>query len=359
MFDELLTIPNLLPKISGDGQHGIDSQTVRNWQNILGNEKAKVDNLEMVLAVVGIMKAGKSTTINAISGSEILPNRNQPMTTLPTLIRHCQGKKDPVLSFVKRQPVEEMVNEVKKKLVELKLNDNLNMVNLNNEKDGQGLINQILNNNYGFFKEHYEGQKQIFKFLQKLNDLVRLAQDPLIDIEFPIEKYENINDLPFIEVEFTHLANFQEVDRGTISLLDTPGPNEYGQGDKLRKILEAQIARASAVLMIVNYNNLKCEAEGEIRERLEGQAGLISDRLFTIVNKFDQKDANSMDENEVKQYVATTLMQGNISQERVYPASARNGYLANRAKQEIEKNGYLPDDDEQGWIDDFGKIAFG
>lgn len=359
ILDRLLTIPNLLPKSSGDRQEGIDSQTVRNWQNVLSNEKKKVENLEMVLAVVGIMKAGKSTTINAISGSEILPNRNQPMTTLPTLIRHCKGKKDPVLSFMKRQPVEQMVNEVKKKLKELKQAGNLDRVNLNNEKDGQSLINNILNNNYGYFKERYEGQKQIFEFLQKLNDLVRLAQDPYIDIEFPIEKYENLNDLPFIEVEFIHLANLQEVNRGTISLLDTPGPNEYGQGDKLRKILDAQIVRASAVLMIVDYNNLKSEAEGEIRDRLEGQTGLIADRLFTIVNKFDQKDTNSMNENEVKQYVAAILMQGKISQARVYPASARNGYLANRAQQEIDKNGNLPDEDENGWVDDFGRIAFG
>lgn len=359
ILHELLTINNLLPKSSGDRQQGIDSQTVINWQNALGYEKKKVESLEMVLGVVGIMNAGKSTTINAITGSEILPNRNQPMTTLPTLIRHCKGKKDPVLSFMKRQPVEEMLNEVKKKLKELKQADKLDVIDLNNEKDCEGLINNILNNKYGYFKEHYEGQKQIFEFLKSLNDLVRLAQSPNINIEFPIEKYENLNDLPFIEVEFIHLANLQQVDRATISLLDTPGPNEYGQGDKLRKIWNAQIDKASAVLMIVDYNNLKTKDEGEIRDRLKEQTGLIADRLFIIVNKFDMKKTNSMLENEVKQYVAGSLMQGKISQERVYPASAHNGYLANRAKQEIDKNGNLPDDDENGWVDDFGKAAFG
>lgn len=321
--------------VSEDKQQGIDSQKIQNWQSVLNNEKKKVENLEMVLAVVGIMKAGKSTTINAISGSEILPNRNQPMTTLPTLIRHCKGKKVPVLSFMKHQPLEGMVNEIKKKLRELKQADKLDLISLNKEKNGQELINRIINNNDEFSKERYEGQKQIFDFLQKLNDLVRLAQDPHIDVEFPIGQYEDLNDLPFIEVEFTHLANLKEVDRGSISLLDTPGPNEYGQGKRLRKILDAQIARASVVLMIVDYNNLKSEAEAEIRDRLEEQTGLISDRLFTIVNKFDQKNTNSMNEDEVKQYVADTLMQGRISQKRVYPASAGNGFLANRAQQEI------------------------
>lgn len=42
----------------------------------LEGEQIKTARREMVLAVVGTMKAGKSTTINAIVGQEILPNRN-------------------------------------------------------------------------------------------------------------------------------------------------------------------------------------------------------------------------------------------------------------------------------------------
>ncbi|MDO2098148.1 dynamin family protein, partial [Escherichia coli] len=46
----------------------------------LDGEKIKTARRKMVLAVVGTMKAGKSTTINAIVGQKILPNRNRPMT---------------------------------------------------------------------------------------------------------------------------------------------------------------------------------------------------------------------------------------------------------------------------------------
>ena len=53
---------------------------------ILAENRRKTEKLEMVLAVVGTMKAGKSTTINAIVGREILPNRNRPMTRLSVLI---------------------------------------------------------------------------------------------------------------------------------------------------------------------------------------------------------------------------------------------------------------------------------
>lgn len=39
---------------------------------MLNNELRKISRLEMVLAIVGTMKAGKSTTINAIVGTEVL-----------------------------------------------------------------------------------------------------------------------------------------------------------------------------------------------------------------------------------------------------------------------------------------------
>ncbi len=69
---------------------------------MLNNELRKISRLEMVLAIVGTMKAGKSTTINAIVGTEVLPNRNRPMTALPTLIRHMPGKRTGTAFFTCR-----------------------------------------------------------------------------------------------------------------------------------------------------------------------------------------------------------------------------------------------------------------
>ena len=43
---------------------------------MLNNELRKISRLEMVLAIVGTMKAGKSTTINAIVGTEVLQSPN-------------------------------------------------------------------------------------------------------------------------------------------------------------------------------------------------------------------------------------------------------------------------------------------
>ncbi|MUG91945.1 hypothetical protein F7734_05500 [Scytonema sp. UIC 10036] len=358
LFRELLQIPGLLKESSEDGeQQRTDIQTVHNWQAILDNEIQKVDKLEMVLAVVGTMKAGKSTNINAIVGSQILPNRNQPMTSLPTLIRHRIGQKQPVLFFQKHEPIKNMVDEIRKKLVNLAENNQLNTVEMYTQNDGKQLVESLITGNFGQFQELYEGQEHIFQFLKFLNDLMRLSVDPSIGVEPPIEEYTRIDDLPSIEVEFFHLVNKKEVIEGSFALLDTPGPNELALGEKLRKVLSAQIARASAVLAIVDYTQLKSQAEGEIREELASQIEQTEDRLFIFVNKFDQQDENSMTEDEVKRYIAEIFMGGRVTQERVYPVSARYGYLANRALSEINQNGSLPDYKVHRWVADFGKQA--
>ena len=43
------------------------------------------------------------------------------------------------------------------------------------------------------------GEKQIFDFLVSINDLVRIA--PHFDLEFPFDQYQEVDQLPVIEVE--------------------------------------------------------------------------------------------------------------------------------------------------------------
>ena len=83
-------------KIDESKSEGILTQeTCKEFKQVLKGEVHKLQNFDVVLAVVGTMKAGKSTTINAIVGREILPNRNRPMTSLPTLICHNKEQKIP------------------------------------------------------------------------------------------------------------------------------------------------------------------------------------------------------------------------------------------------------------------------
>ena len=89
---------DLVPQHNAEKPRVFDNKTVPEMKNVLQGEYTKLENFEVVLAVVGTMKAGKSTTINAIVGREVLPNRNRPMTALPTLIAHKKDQKEPILT---------------------------------------------------------------------------------------------------------------------------------------------------------------------------------------------------------------------------------------------------------------------
>ncbi|MBP8254111.1 MAG: clamp-binding protein CrfC, partial [Citrobacter sp.] len=81
--------------------------------------------------------------------------------------------------------------------------------------------------------------------------------------------------------------------------------------------------------------------------------------LYALVNKFDQKDRNSDDEEQVRAMISGTLMKGNISPGQIYPVSSMWAYLANRARYEMNTHGQLPDHQEQPWVQDFAEAALG
>jgi len=318
-------------------------------QGTLNNELRKITRLEMVLAIVGTMKAGKSTTINAIVGTEVLPNRNRPMTALPTLIRHAPGQKEPVLNFIHVEPIERLMHELQETLRDV---DRTKLaLKLEIDKDMNALLERIIGG--VAFEKHYLGAQPIFQCLKSLNDLVRLSR--AMDVDFPFADYAAIEHIPVIEVEFVHLAGLGE-NAGQLTLLDTPGPNEAGQ-PHLQKMLNEQLARASAVLAVMDYTQLKSISDQEVRQAIAAISKSVP--LYALVNKFDQKDRNSDDEDQVRAMISGTLMKGFITPGQIFPVSSMWGYLANRARHELNIYGKLPDHQEQRWVQDFAEAALG
>ena len=317
----------------------------------LNNEESKLANKEMVIAIIGTMKAGKSTTINAIIGTEVLPNRNRPMTALPTLIRHKKGKHVPELFFDNLEPLTQLSIKIKSALNTINKED---IQGVDFDKDMDELVSQI-NNGSAFSQSRYEGADAIFDFLKGLNDIVRLSA--ALNIDFPFDAYATIEQIPIIEVEFAHLSEFESSD-GQLSILDTPGPNEAGQ-PHLKKMLNDQLNKASAVLMVMDYTQLRSTSDAEVRDSVANISKSVP--LYALVNKFDAKDRNGDDEEQIKKLVANDLMRERINYDDVFPVSSKWGYLANRARHEIKINGKLPDSRiaANAWVIDFAEEAIG
>ena len=336
------------PAVGGKNRATFDSESLPKALEVLDGESYKLDHLDMVLAVVGTMKAGKSTSINAIVGAEVLPNRNRPMTALPTLIRHTPGILTPRLVFEKVKPLNDLLSILHSAIK--KINPEI-LKELRNDPDMDQLLEKISHKKN--FVSRYDGEEGIFNFLKGLNDLVRLCF--ATEVNFPFAEYSTVDAMPVIEVEFTHLKDTPAT-QGRLTLLDTPGPNEAGQ-QHLRHMLKDQLKKASAVLAVLDYTQLKSDADAQVRENLLEISETAKDRMYALVNKFDQKDRNSDDAAAVKKYVSQTLMKGVIAQDGVFPVSANQGYLASRALNEIHRNGQLNTADS--WVKDFAEEAFG
>lgn len=362
IFAALLEAPDLLKSEERDQQQrNLSHEAIAQWRAILKSEKYKVERLEATFVVVGTMKSGKSTTINAIVGTEVLPNRNQPMTTLPTVIRHSPGKKEPELLFPDPQPLNALIHSLREILLESKAQGKLGQLPFCATEEGRDLVQQIMSGALGELKSHYHGQQAIFEFLKKINDIWRLSisEGVSVDIDAYLHEYDDIQKFPAIEIEFAHLSDHDySKGLGRFALIDTPGPNEAGQ-TFLKDIMREQLEKASAVIAVLDYTQLNAEADADIRRSLEEVSNVTGDRLFVFINKFDQKDRHGMDAETLRAYVVKQLFESRLSENHVYPISSRFGYLATRALGELRQHRKLPDYKQNPWVEDFGALALG
>ncbi|HFD0220385.1 TPA: dynamin family protein [Escherichia coli] len=349
LLRQMVDEPDVLSDSKNENRLLFDKQKALKRIEELEGEQIKTARREMVLAVVGTMKAGKSTTINAIVGQEILPNRNRPMTSVPTLIRHVPGKTEPVLHLEHIQPVRNLLSTLQQKL-DTPAGQQVAQT-LQQTGDTCELLDILAND--GWLKNEYHGEEEIFTGLASLNDLVRLAA--AMGSEFPFDEYAEVQKLPVIDVEFSHLVGMDAC-QGTLTLLDTPGPNEAGQ-PQMEVMMRDQLQKASAVLAVMDYTQMNSKADEDVRKELNAIADVSAGRLFVLVNKFDEKDRNGDGADAVRQKVPAMLNSDVLPASRVYPGSSRQAYLANRALHELRKNGTLPVD--EAWVDDFVREAFG
>ncbi|HDL6498309.1 dynamin family protein [Escherichia coli] len=349
LLRQMVEEPDVLSDSKNENRLLFDKQKALKRIEELEGEQIKTARREMVLAVVGTMKAGKSTTINAIVGQEILPNRNRPMTSVPTLIRHVPGKTEPVLHLEHIQPVRNLLITLQEKLA-TPAGQQVAQT-LQQTGDTRELLDILTDD--GWLKNEYHGEEEIFTGLASLNDLVRLAA--AMGTEFPFDEYAEVQKLPVIDVEFSHLVGMDAC-QGTLTLLDTPGPNEARQ-PQMEVMMRDQLQKASAVLAVMDYTQMNSKADEDVRKELNAIADVSAGRLFVLVNKFDEKDRNGDGADAVRQKVPAMLNSDVLPASRVYPGSSRQAYLANRALHELRKNGTLPVD--EAWVDDFVREAFG
>jgi len=312
-------------------------------QEVLGISR-NVEKLELMMAIVAPMKAGKSTIINAIAGQEILPSRNAAMTTLPTQIVFNPDLTQPTLTLspeiitVYQQTLQALQTKIQT-LGMQRIQDKIAQY-----PHLQDLLPKIQDPAGLQLQETTSGREEIIKVLMSLNDIVRLCNtiDPATD---PLGR---LTEVPCIHVPTARSRSLSESDAaadskpdllGNLVIVDTPGPNEAGENLKLATVVAEQLKQSSMVLIVLDFTQLKTEAAEQVKRDVQRVIDLRGkDNLYILVNKVDQRREGDMTSEQLHQFIAAEFGIGNDETNQVFEVSARRAFAAAHFMHELEQH---------------------
>lgn len=316
--------------------------------------RLNVVELELVLAIVAPMKAGKSTIINAIVGQDLLPSRAAAMTTLPTKIVLRANEAEPILEL-KTDILQNTLSKLQQRILEIGVDQA--KAEMSNHPHLHELLNKIQTADCSISSKTI-GLEAIKQTLTDLNDVVRVcsilapSSDPLCQPGFTVPQICT----PFWKATDNNQSKFL----GNLVIVDTPGPNEAGNL-RLSAVVDEQLRRSSMVLIVLDFTQLNNQAAAEIKRQIEPVIQLLGkEKLYVLVNKVDQRTATDpMTPEMVQQFVLADLGLGEPRDaERVFEVSARQAFCAARFLSELQ---HFPDikKEEMKTARDLAEQAFG
>jgi len=296
-----------------------------------------VADLKLRMSIVAPMKAGKSTIINAIAGQELLPSCAAAMTTIPTEIVFASKIKQPILNLTKNtiQLFQSLETNLQKQVQEQGF-DTLKQ-QLNRYPHLLQLYTQIAKNNSLAISSEVIGRKEIVEALNHLNHLIRIYsviepnQDPLAKLE----------DIPQIKTPCLSLGKTRQAQSlGDLAIIDTPGPNEAGEGLRLTEVVEEQLRRSAIVLVVLDFTQFNNNAAATIKQQIQPIVESIGlENLYVLVNKIDQRRDGDMNSEQVKEFILADLGINTEDQKNhVFEVAAIRAFTAAKFLLEVQQN---------------------
>jgi GTPase SAR1 family protein len=338
VIDLLEEISELMGEAKNTLSSDPSSQKFAEFEQEIKNTIVDVRDLELRMAVVAPMKAGKSTIVNAIIGQDLLPSRNAAMTTLPTEIVFNANIEKPVLILGDRlrSVLQDTYNILRKKIRFLEEQELLQQT-IAQYPHLTDLIAEI-KEEVGFLAEsNTSGSEEITQVLKSINDLVRLGSvlDPTLDI------LTDLREIPRLETPFCRSQGDDRADRlGNLVIIDTPGPNEAGENLKLTSVVADQLRRSSIVLIVLDFTQLSSKAAEDVKQQVQPIIDLLGkENLYVLVNKVDQRRSGDMTPEEVKEFVFADLnLSDSNNTDRVFEVAARRAFSATKFMLELQQN---------------------
>lgn len=311
------------------------TQKYSQFQQQFKNASDNVAGLQLRMAIVAPMKAGKSTIINAIAGQELLPSCATAMTTMPTEIVFCANITEPILLLDTEtlQIVRNIYQKINQKIEQTSLESLQEF--LARYPHLTHLLTEIENNPHSPFFSETKGRKAINDTLNLLNQIIRLYSV----IEPLAEPLAQLTTVPCIKTPFLGLAGIEQVKNfGELVIIDTPGPNEAG-GLKLTAVVEEQLRRSSIILLVLDYTQLNNEAAEAIKKQIQPILNFIGkENLYVLVNKIDQRRKGDITSEHIRDFVIADLdLYSTNIENRIFEISAIRGLAATQFLLEVQQ----------------------
>ncbi|MDJ0596265.1 MAG: dynamin family protein [Pleurocapsa sp. MO_226.B13] len=322
-----------------DTQANLDSLTESKYEQFQAQIAAagqNVADLQLRMAIVAPMKAGKSTIINAIAGQELLPSCAVAMTTIPTEIvfdpeidRATLCLSQNTLSLFKslEDSLKQQVERLGIEPLQKRLDRYPHLLDL---------FSEIATSTDFNLTQKIIGRQAIANTLNRLNHVIRLSSviEPTKD---PIGR---LQDVPQIKTPWLSIGKSKQIETsGSLTIVDTPGPNEAGEGLRLSAVVEEQLRRSSIVLIVLDYTQLNSEAAESIKRQIQPIIESIGrDNLYILVNKIDQRRQGDMTPEQVKDFVVADLGLTDNDSDRVFEVAAVRAFTATKFLLEVQQN---------------------
>ena len=319
------------------GSDKADGQYKQFKQEII-TEADKVKNLELRMAIVAPMSAGKSTIINSIIGHELLPSRASAMTTLPTEIIFDAGCPEPLLRLSPQiiSVFQETLLVLRRKLQE---EDPAWLDQQMAKHPHLGDLLKEIKDMVGFpIQSQVLGHDEVVRTLILLNDVIRLCCliSPLSD---PLR---SLTDVPRIHTPFWRSHGLtQSESLGNLVIVDTPGPNEAGENLRLAQEVKQQLQKSSIVLVVLDFTQLNTKAAEEIKQAVQSVIEVRGvENLYVLVNKIDQRrEGDPMTSERIQQFIESDLgLREAGYTNHIFEIAARRAFSASSFMQELEQN---------------------
>jgi len=297
-----------------------------------------VEELELRMAIVAPMKAGKSTIVNGIIGQELLPSRNAAMTTIPTEIIFNPQLNEPVLTLSEENmAIFAATSKVLQQKIQL-LEHNGQLKDHEARYPHLVELIQVIKNTVELpLKSETTGREEIIEVLAILNDIVRLCSI-LVPSTDPLAK---LTEAPSIATPFWRSHKNQQAEQlGNLVIVDTPGPNEAEENLRLTAVVTNELRKSSIVLIVLDFTQLNNKAAEDVKKQVQPVIELLGkDSLYVLVNKVDQRRKGDMTPEEVKDFVFADLELSNTSEtNKVFEVSAIQAFCATKFLLELQQH---------------------